>query len=62
MYALCQINFAFDRDKTPYMQPDEIVGFFGSCKATLGQKAKTIRNTMRLRYFDREFSTAEGRC
>ncbi|MFQ5857586.1 MAG: DUF6398 domain-containing protein [Anaerolineae bacterium] len=57
IYALGQINFLFDRSSEPYVARDDIAGFFGVSKSTLGQKAKTIRDMFNMGYWDPEFST-----
>lgn len=61
IYALGQINFLFDRSSEPYASPDDIAGFFGVSKSTLGQKAKLIRDMFKMRYWDPEFSTPDMR-
>jgi hypothetical protein len=58
VYALGQINFLFDRSKTPHTTPDTIAGFFGASKVTVGLKAKAIRDLLKLRPWGPRFSTA----
>jgi hypothetical protein len=58
VYALGQINFTFDRSRTPHTTPDAIADFFGVSKVTVGLKAKAIRDLLKLRHWDRNFSTA----
>ncbi len=57
IYAIGQINFLFDQSFEPYNTPDDICNYFHTSKSTTSQKAKTIRDTFALGYFDQEFST-----
>lgn len=59
VYALGQINFLFDRNSEPYATADDICNYFGTSKSTTSQKAKTIRDMFKMRYWDPEFSTAQ---
>jgi hypothetical protein len=56
IYALGQINFLFDKSFQPYVTADEICNFFGMKKSSVSQKAKVIRDMLKLNYFDPEFS------
>jgi tetratricopeptide (TPR) repeat protein len=56
VYALSQINFLFDKESSPSITPDDICGFFNTNKNTTSSKAKTIRDLMRIKIFDEEFS------
>ena len=60
VYALAQINSLFDRDVPVYTSPDEIAAFFGCVKTTAGAKAKAIRDLLKLRYCDPQFSDARA--
>ncbi len=57
IHALGSINFLFDKSFEPYVTVDELNDFFGTKKATTGNKSKEIRDMLRLYYFDKEFST-----
>lgn len=57
VYALGGINFLFDKSFPPYASPDTICDYFGVSKRTVAQKAKGIRDTFKLGYYDPEFST-----
>lgn len=57
IYALGQINFLFDKSFQPYVTADEICDFFNVKKSSVSQKAKVIRDMVKLNYFDPEFST-----
>ena len=56
IYALGQINFLFDRGSEPYVAAGDIPRYFGVSQSTVGQKAKSIRDMFKLRYWDQEFS------
>ncbi len=57
VYALGSINFLFDRSSKPYLTADDICNHFGTSKSTTQQKAKFIRDTFKLDYWNNEFST-----
>jgi hypothetical protein len=50
LYALGQINFLFDRSQHPHMTADQLAGELGVVKATMANKATTIRRTLDLGY------------
>lgn len=56
IYAIGQINFLFDKSSEPFLSPDEIAGYFGQNKSSVSQKAKVIRDLLKLTYWDNEFS------
>lgn len=60
IYALGQINFLFDKSFKPCVSADEICDFSGLKKSTVSQKAKSIRDMLKLNYFDAEFSTKQN--
>jgi hypothetical protein len=57
VYALGQINFLFDKSFEPYVSAPDLCDYFGTSQSTISQKAKTIRDMLKMRYFDEEFST-----
>jgi hypothetical protein len=57
VYALGQINFLFDKSFEPYVSATDLCDYFGTSQSTISQKAKTIRDMFKMRYFDEEFST-----
>ena len=57
VYALGSINFLFDKSFLPHATPDTLCNHFEVSKRTVVQKAKLIRDTFKLGYFDPEFST-----
>ncbi len=58
IYSIGTINFLFDKSFKPYLRADDICNYFGTSKSTTSQKSKLIRDTLKLRYWDDEFSTA----
>ncbi len=61
VYALGSINFLFDKSFKPFATAEDICNFFGTTKSTTSQKAKVIRDMLKMGYFDPEFSTAHTR-
>lgn len=57
IHALGTINFLFDKSSTPYASIEEINIFFGTNKTTTGNKSKEIRDLLKLKRWDNEFST-----
>jgi hypothetical protein len=57
VYALGQINFLFDKNFEPYVSATDLCNYFGTSQSTTSQKAKIIRDMLKMRYFDEEFST-----
>lgn len=58
VYALGSINFLFDKSFSPYVTAEDIGKHFGTTKSSASQKAKIIRDILKLNYWDKEFSTA----
>lgn len=57
IHAIGSINFLFDKNTKPFVSADFICKSFGVSKSTVGQKAKVIRDMLRIQHFDPEFST-----
>ena len=57
VYAVGSINFLFDTSFEPYVSTDSICNYFSVSKSTVGQKAKLIRDLLKMSHFDTEFST-----
>jgi len=55
--AIGSINFLFDKNTKPYVSADFICEHFGVSKSTAGQKAKVIRDMLKMQHFDPDFST-----
>jgi hypothetical protein len=59
VWALGQVNFLFDRSTEPYVAHDDLADALGLSKSTLGQKAKQIRDTLKMTLGTPEFLRAE---
>ena len=57
LHAIGTINFLFDKNNEPYIPVQVIMEYFGANTSTVGQKSKKIRDTLKLNYFDKDFST-----
>ncbi|MGH3168596.1 MAG: DUF6398 domain-containing protein [Trebonia sp.] len=58
MYALAQVNFLFDRESEPHVTHDDLAAAFGLSKSTLSQKAKQIRDILKMSWGNPEFLSA----
>ncbi len=54
-YAVGQINFAFDKSQTPYTKPAALCEAFGLAASTGSNKAKEIRDQLKINILDWEF-------
>lgn len=54
VYAVGQLNFVFDPTQTPHATVDQLSGWLGVKKTTMANKARLIRNTLKLSHFDGE--------
>ena len=59
VWALGQVNFLFDPSAKPYVTHDDLADAFGLSKSTLGQKAKQIRDMLKMTWATPEFLRAE---
>jgi Domain of unknown function (DUF6398) len=59
VWALGQVNFLSDPSTKPYVAHDDLAAAFGLSKSTLGQKAKQIRDTLKMTWATLEFLRAE---
>jgi hypothetical protein len=59
LWALGQVNFLFDRSTKPHVTHDDLAEMFGLSKSALGQKAKQIRDTLKMTWATPEFLRAE---
>jgi len=57
VYAIGSINFLFDKSFEPYSTPLEIADYFGSKKSTVSNKARQIKDMLKISQFDSDFST-----
>lgn len=54
-YAVGQHNFLFDQSQSPHATADQLSEWFDVKKTTMANKAKTIRDTLKLSHFDGQF-------
>jgi hypothetical protein len=59
LYALGQINYLFDPRSHPHLTGDVLAAAVGVPQVTLTNKAKAVRDLLRLRPLDREFARRE---
>jgi len=59
IYAVGSVNFLFDRTQTPHMTGDDLSALTDVPKSTLANKAKVIRDILRMRQLDPEFCRRE---
>lgn len=57
IHAIGSINFLFDKSFEPYSTAEQICEFFGTKKTTVSNKAKLIKDMLKMGYYDPEFST-----
>jgi hypothetical protein len=55
IYAIGSINFLFDPAQTPHLTGDQISELTGVPKSTIANKAKLIRDTLRIGQMEPEF-------
>jgi hypothetical protein len=58
VYALGQVNFLFDRSQALHLTPDELATAFGLSKSTISNKAKQVRDLLKMD-FSAEFQRAD---
>ncbi|OYD95169.1 hypothetical protein CDG77_10625 [Nostoc sp. 'Peltigera membranacea cyanobiont' 213] len=52
VHALGMVNFLFDSSQTPYIKASELYQVFGVAESTGQGKSKTIRDAMKMSYYD----------
>lgn len=52
IYALGTVNFLFDKSQTPHMRADELCAMFGVNQSSGANKAKFIRDTLKMYQLD----------
>ncbi|MDR1575937.1 MAG: DUF6398 domain-containing protein [Treponema sp.] len=57
VYAVGSNNFLFDKTFEPYVSPDDISAFFGTKKSSVANKARLIRDLLKMNPLSGEFST-----
>ncbi|MBN1963585.1 MAG: hypothetical protein JW910_02990 [Anaerolineae bacterium] len=56
VYALGQVNFLFDQYQEPHIPAADLCALFGVASSTGGNKAKTIRDALKIRLFDSDWT------
>jgi hypothetical protein len=59
IYTVGSVNFLFDRTQRPHLTGDDLSELTGVPKSTLANKAKLIRDVLRIGQFDPEFCRRE---
>jgi len=59
IYTIGGLNFLFDRSQQPHLTTDELSALTGVPKSTMANKAKLIRDTLKLNHFSFEFLRRE---
>jgi hypothetical protein len=59
VHALGQVNYLSDPDSEPCATPDQLCAAFGVAKSTMGNKAKQVRDLLRIDPFSPEFQRAD---
>lgn len=52
VYAIGQVNFLSDKDSEPYMAMADVASYFGVAPSTAGNKAKAVRDALKIRDYD----------
>jgi hypothetical protein len=52
VYALGNVNFLFDKSQVPHLRADELAGLFGISQKTAANKARRIREILKIRPVD----------
>jgi Domain of unknown function (DUF6398) len=55
IWALGQVNFLFDRSTEPHATHDDLADAFGLSKSTLSQKAKQVRDVLKMSWMTTEY-------
>jgi hypothetical protein len=55
VYAVGQLNFVFDPSQSPHATADQLSDWLGVKKTTMANKARLIRDTLKLNHFDGQF-------
>jgi hypothetical protein len=52
VYALGNVNFLFDKSQVPHLRADELAGLFGVSQKTAANKARQVRESLKIRPVD----------
>lgn len=56
VYTIGQVNFVFDKTQTPHTTADELSAAFGVAKSTASNKAKQIRDLLKIGVLDPDWT------
>jgi len=59
VYAVGRLNFVFDPSQSPHATADQLSEWLGVKKTTMANKARSIRDTLKLNDFDGQFMRRE---
>lgn len=59
VHAVGHVNFLFDPQQSPHMKADELSRLLDVKKSTMANKAKLVRDLLKMEHFDTEFSRRE---
>lgn len=59
VYAIGSINFLFDKSFEPYVTAEQISEYFGTKKSTVSNKARQIKDLLKIGYQDSDFLTQQ---
>ena len=55
VYAIGSVNFLFDKSQNPHLKADELCSWFGIAVSTGANKAKQIRDMLRIDHFNNKW-------
>ncbi len=55
-HTVGSVNFLFDKSQTPHMRADDLAAEFGLSKSTVGNKAKQIKDLLKIGVFEPEWT------
>ena len=59
IYAVGQLNFVFDPAQTPHASADQLSQWLGVKKTTMANKARLIRDSVKMSHFDTQFMRSD---
>lgn len=59
IYAVGQLNFVFDPAQTPHASADQLSEWLGVKKTTMANKARLVRDSVKMSHFDTQFMRRE---
>ncbi len=56
VHTVGSVNFLFDKSQTPHIRADDLAAEFGLSKSTVGNKAKQIKDLLKIGVFDPDWT------